>query len=76
MLSSVIRQVSDDALALGCLNEVESCRQILERGSSADYQIRAFRADNDVSAANEWIASATAPGQTRRQAPPWQEAVV
>ena len=76
MLSSVIRQVSDDALALGCLNEVESCRQILQRGSSADYQIRAFRADNDVSAANEWIASATAPGQTRRQAPPWQEAVV
>src|SRR4051812_639547 len=77
MLSSLIRQVADDASVLGCLSEVESCSLILQRGSSADYQTRAFRnAGGDISAVNEWIVSATAPGQIRRQMPPLQEAMV
>src|SRR4051794_16448346 len=77
MLSDLIQQISDDAAALGCLSEVASCKSILERGSSADFQIRASReAKTGFPAVNEWIASAPAPGQPRRQIPPWQEAVV
>src|ERR1700709_1744259 len=41
MLSALVQQISEDASALGCLREVESCKSVLERGSSADLQIRA-----------------------------------
>jgi len=62
MLSSLIDQVSADAAALGCVGEVEHCKLILERGSSADHQLRVFReAGEDISAAARWIASATVP---------------
>src|SRR3954466_11371654 len=77
MLTSLVNQLSDDASALGCLSEVEHCKLILERGSSADHQLRAYReAGDDVRAVTKWIASATAPDQIRRQAPPWHEAVI
>jgi glutamate---cysteine ligase / carboxylate-amine ligase len=77
MLASLINQLSDDASALGCLSEVEHCKLILERGSSADHQLRAYReAGEDVRAVTKWIASATAPDQVRGQAPPWHEAVI
>jgi carboxylate-amine ligase len=77
MLSSLIEQLSEDASALGCAREVEHCRLILRRGSSADHQLRTFhRAGNDVSAVKKWIASATAADQMGRQAPPWYEAVI
>jgi carboxylate-amine ligase len=77
LLSSLIDQVSDDAAALGCTQEVENTRRILERGSSADFQLKAYReAGDNVLAVTKWIASATAPGQQRPSAPPWQEAVV
>jgi glutamate---cysteine ligase / carboxylate-amine ligase len=77
MLTSLVNRLSDDASALGCLTEVEHCKLILERGSSADHQLRAYReAGDDVRAVTKWIASATAPDQTRHQAPPWHEAVI
>jgi carboxylate-amine ligase len=77
MLWSLVRQVADDADTLGCMQEVEACKLILDRGSSADWQLRAFhQAGGDVMAVKKWIASATAPNQMGRQAPPWEEAVV
>jgi carboxylate-amine ligase len=77
MLAALVNQLSDDASALGCLSEVEHCKLILERGSSADHQLRAYReAGEDVRAVTKWIASATAPDQVRGQAPPWHEAVI
>jgi carboxylate-amine ligase len=77
MLSSLIEQLSDDAAALGCSREVEACKSILERGSSADFQLRAFHdSNNDVSAVKTWIASMTAPNQVGPQSPPWQEAII
>jgi carboxylate-amine ligase len=76
-LASLVNQLSDDASALGCLSEVEHCKLILERGSSADHQLRAYReAGEDVRAVTKWIASATAPDQVRGQAPPWHQAVI
>jgi carboxylate-amine ligase len=77
MLSSLLEQLSEDASALGCAREVEHCRLILQRGSSADHQLRCYReAGNDVSAVKRWIASTTAADQMGRQAPPWYDAVV
>jgi carboxylate-amine ligase len=77
MLASLVNQLSHDASTLGCLSEVEHCKLILERGSSADHQLRAYRkSGEDVRAVTKWIASATAPDQTRYQAPPWHEAVI
>lgn len=61
----------------GCLSEVEHCKLILEQGSSAHHQLRAYReAGDDVRAVTKWIASGTAPDQSHRQAPPWHEAVI
>jgi glutamate---cysteine ligase / carboxylate-amine ligase len=64
VLSSLIRDVSDDAAALGCLQEVERCQLICDKGSSADQQLRVFHeSDGDVVAVKKWIASATAQEQ-------------
>jgi carboxylate-amine ligase len=77
MLNSLIEQVADDASILGCANEVDNCRRILERGSSADRQLGAYRqAGNQIPAAMQWIASATVPDRIRRQPPPWHQAIV
>jgi glutamate---cysteine ligase / carboxylate-amine ligase len=66
-LEALIGMISDDASALGCMAEVEHVRGILERGSSADFQLRAYReAGSDVSAVTKWVASATG-SQTGRQ---------
>ncbi|WP_156489517.1 hypothetical protein [Bradyrhizobium sp. DOA1] len=63
MLGQVIARVSGDAAALGCLAEVERCRDILVRGSSADAQIRAYQlSGHDLKAVNQWIAEATVVG--------------
>jgi glutamate---cysteine ligase / carboxylate-amine ligase len=60
MLGDVIPRVSADAEALGCLAEVERCRDILVRGSSADAQLRAYRqSGNDLSAVTRCIADQT-----------------
>ena len=77
LLSSLIGQVAEDAAILGCAKEVESCKTILERGSSADQQLRAYHhAGGDILAVKKWIAASTAPNQMGLQKPRWQEAVV
>jgi glutamate---cysteine ligase / carboxylate-amine ligase len=77
ILTSLIDQIGEDASILGCADEVAKCNRILERGSSADQQLRAYRQAGDhVPAAAQWIASATTPNRIRRQPPPWHQAVV
>jgi carboxylate-amine ligase len=76
-LNSLIDQVAEDASILGCADEVDHCRRILERGSSADQQLSAYRRAGDhVPAAMQWIAAVTVPHRIRRQPPPWHQAVV
>ncbi len=67
MLEQVIEEVERDALALGCLKEVEHCRTIVGSGTSADTQLAVFeqaqgrsegRADA-LRAVTDWIAEAT-----------------
>ena len=59
----MIEDIAGDAAALKCGAEVEHCRTIVERGSSAEFQLRAFR-DNgdDITAVSRWIADATISG--------------
>jgi glutamate---cysteine ligase / carboxylate-amine ligase len=42
MLEDILDSVGPDAEALGCLEEVHHCRNIVLNGSSADAQLRAF----------------------------------
>lgn len=71
MLSRLIAEVADDADALGCAEEVGHCRIIVARGSSAEFQLRAWRdSGEDVSAVSRWIAAATAPQQARKPSLP------
>ena len=67
MLEQVIEEGERDALALGCLKEVEHCRTIVGSGTSADTQLAVFeqaqgraegRADA-LRAVTDWIAEAT-----------------
>ena len=62
-LSTILNDVAEDAAALDCVPEVEHCRTIVERGSSAEFQLRAFR-DNgdDIAAVSQWIAMSTMAG--------------
>jgi carboxylate-amine ligase len=63
MLDNVIARVSEDAAALGCLAEVERCREIVVRGSSADAQLSAYRrSGSDLNAVTRWIAEQTVAG--------------
>src|SRR5262249_50989181 len=77
VLGNLIAQVSADASSLGCLAEGERCRAILDRGSSADAQLSAFRrSGGDLRAVTRWIAEETFAGQVRKERPGWTEAVV
>jgi carboxylate-amine ligase len=77
MLGNVIALISADAAALGCLAEVERCRDILNRGSSADGQLNAYRQNgNDLAAVTRWIAEETLQGLARNERPDWTDAVV
>ena len=67
MLEHVIGQVSEDAEALGCLDELLHCRTIVCEGTSADAQLAVFeeaqvRTDNRsdaLRAVTDWIAHET-----------------
>jgi carboxylate-amine ligase len=67
MLEHVIGQVSEDAAALGCLDELLHCRTIVGEGTSADAQLAVFeeaqvRTDNRsdaLRAVTDWIAHET-----------------
>ena len=67
MLDGVLDDVERDALALGCLKEVQHCRTIVGTGTSADTQLAVFEQaqgrsesrDGALRAVTEWIAEAT-----------------
>ena len=67
-LEETIALVRGDALALGCLAEVEGARQILKRGTSADRQLEIYRARRADGATRpqalagvvDWLVEATA----------------
>ena len=64
MLEHVIAEVTPDAQALGCLDAVQDCRRIVERGTSADCQLAIYDryAGNPEQALRqvaEWIAETT-----------------
>jgi carboxylate-amine ligase len=67
LLSRVIEEIAADADALGCAEEVQHCRTIVTRGSSADFQLRAWEeGGEDITAVSRWIAAATAPSRPKR----------
>ena len=67
MLEQVIEKVERDAVALGCLKEVQHCRTIVGNGTSADTQLAVFEQaqassegkDGALRAVTDWIAEAT-----------------
>jgi carboxylate-amine ligase len=63
-LDQVTEMLQDDALALNCAGELEDCRGIVERGTSADEQIRVYEErlpqdghERALQAVGKWIAS-------------------
>jgi glutamate---cysteine ligase / carboxylate-amine ligase len=67
MLARLIAEITGDAEALGCAEEVGHCRTIVARGSSAEFQLRAYGdSGEDVSAVSRWIATATMPLKPKR----------
>lgn len=73
MLSRIVDATAEDTDALGCTAEIEHCRVIVDRGSSAEFQLRAYR-DNgdDITAVSRWIATSTLSGTSapvQRSAP-------
>jgi carboxylate-amine ligase len=65
MLEDLLGQVAEDADALECSEEVGRCRTIVRNGTSADAQLRIFRAHENTDATRqlkavmEWIAEQT-----------------
>ena len=58
LLARIIDDIAEDAAALNCTAEVEHCRTIVERGSSAEFQLRAYRENaEDIAAVSRWIAA-------------------
>jgi carboxylate-amine ligase len=67
LLSRLLDQTAADAEALGCAEEVQHCRTIVTRGSSADFQLRAWEeSGGNILAVSRWIAAATAPKKSNR----------
>ena len=77
-LDQVIEEAADDAVALGCLDEVLRCRAIVADGTSADAQLEVYRQARDkgaerkeaLAAVSQWLAETTLgrddPGQHLR----------
>ena len=65
MLDQVIEETAADAQALGCVEELKHCREIVSTGTSADAQLALFDAqmadngDRALRAVTSWIAEAT-----------------
>jgi carboxylate-amine ligase len=65
-LDDILDKIAPDAEALGCGDDVLHCRRIVDGGSSADAQLRAFAPENPaegpggLDAVLRWIAQATA----------------
>jgi glutamate---cysteine ligase / carboxylate-amine ligase len=77
MLSTLIEKLSGDAAALRCEQELEDCKRILARGSSADAQLKAFSdSTRNLTAVNRWIAETTTSGQIGPSPSPSEQAAV
>ncbi|NPU66536.1 MULTISPECIES: carboxylate-amine ligase [Bradyrhizobium] len=73
ILNRMIADVAPHAETLGCLAEVERCRTIMQFGSSADYQLQAYReSGGQLTAVTRWIEAAT----VSRAEPPRSQAPV
>ena len=60
MLVRLIEEIMPDDEALGCVDELARCQIIMQLGSSADFQIRAYRdAEGGFAAVTRWIEAAT-----------------
>jgi carboxylate-amine ligase len=65
MLDRLLELLADDAVALGCADQVEACRTIIANGTSADAQLRIFTenehegADIALHKVTRWIRDAT-----------------
>jgi gamma-glutamyl:cysteine ligase YbdK (ATP-grasp superfamily) len=63
MLKDVLEQITADAEALRCVDEVQRCCDIVAAGSSADSQLAVFlestTEQEGVDAALRWIAQAS-----------------
>jgi carboxylate-amine ligase len=77
VLSTLIEKISEDAAKLKCQRELEDCKKILERGSSADAQLRIYR-DNafNLTEVNRWIAETTMAGQRGAACSATEKAVI
>ncbi len=65
LLSRLIDDIAEDTEALNSMPEIEHCRTIVERGSSAEFQLRAYRENgNDIAAVSRWIATSTTSGMS------------
>jgi carboxylate-amine ligase len=75
LLDRVIEETAADAEALGCSEELQRCRAIVDEGTSADAQLAVFEAhsrdNNDLAlrAVTDWIARATLEHDSERGAP-------
>jgi carboxylate-amine ligase len=64
MLEHVIEEITFDAKALDCLDEVEHCRTIVRKGTSADkqlalYEPHAVNPERGLREVTRWVAEAT-----------------
>jgi carboxylate-amine ligase len=66
LLDRLLATLAPDAEALGCVNEVEACRAIAQRGSSADGQLEAAECGG-LQEAVRWIARTTVEGLSARE---------
>lgn len=72
-LDEVLAEIETDAIALGCLGELEECRRIVHEGTSADMQLAIYeeargRSGNHglgLNAVVDWLARETAGAHPR-----------
>lgn len=75
MLVRLIDQVAPHAEALGCMDEVMRCQDIMRFGTSADRQLEVFsKSQGDLAEVKKWIAAATL-GEDGAELPPSLQAV-
>jgi carboxylate-amine ligase len=58
-LPELTLRLADDAAALGCESEVEHCKLIVHRGSSADTQLRIENEGGGSNAVKRWLVQET-----------------
>jgi carboxylate-amine ligase len=62
LMDELIEILKDDAAELGCLDELQRAREIVQGGTSADHQLRIYQAA---------IAAGAEPAEARRKVVDW-----